>query len=226
LLCVPASRRVCPCRLAGRAQASAPPSECSAAADSIQKSLIGALPPLLLALGVALAGSGAGRIGLGLTAGFGVLWLVVLAAVATTPTLQRDDWRGAAEAIGSAPYERLLLVNPTDAGDPHRQAIENYIPEAQSGSAQAPVSEIDVLSLNDSGLDAQIRGVPALPELGAPPGFGLSERIETDRFVLLRYRASEPVAAGAWARETALALSEADRGVTEPLLIPAGATVR
>ena len=82
----------------------------------------------------------------------------------------------------------MLVVNPGDAGPPHHQAIVYYIPAAHATTCKQEVRELDLLSLEDNGLDAQLQGVPKLPRIPTPAGFRIAGRTETSRFTLIRYR--------------------------------------
>ena len=73
------------------------------------------------------------------------LWVIVLAVTATTPRFQRDDWRGAASALGDPVGARLILVKGGAGSAP--ASLRFYMPGARAlerGSAH-----IDELALVD-----------------------------------------------------------------------------
>ena len=186
----------------------------------LQKAMIMAWLPLAMVvaigLGVRRAGT-AGVLGVGALCAAG---LAVVVAVVLTPTLQRDDWRDAANSIDGSPAERALIANPSVAGSQHRDAIQYYLPSAVR-AVDARVREVQVLSLNDNGLDAQIHGVPELPPIVPPPGFRQAARVDDERFTLLTFRS--PVARevpAAWVTGVEKALENAGRDVSKLFLIP------
>jgi hypothetical protein len=189
----------------------------------LQKSMIGSLVPLIVALAIGLAALRSGRTGLIVLGALCALGLGVVATVDGTSTLQRDDWRGAAQLLGASDASRMLVVNPGDAGPPHHQAIVYYIPAAQATTCRQPVRELDLLSLEDNGLDAQLQGVPGLPRIPTPAGFRMVGRTETSRLTLLRYRSAAAHASCEWLGAARTALDDSGRGTAKPVLIPAGA---
>jgi mannosyltransferase len=189
----------------------------------LQKSMIGSLVPFMVALAIGLGAARSGRTGLIVLGAICALGLGVVTAVDKTPTLQRDDWRGAAQLLGASDANRMLLVNPGDAGPPHHQAIVYYIPAAHATTCRQPVRELDLLSLEDNGLDAQVQGVPGLPRIPVPAGFRTVARTETSRFTLIRYRSTAARASCEWLGATRSALDDSGRGKAKPVMIPAGA---
>ena len=189
----------------------------------LQKSMIGSLVPLIVALAIGLGASRSGRTGLVVLGALCALGVGTVAAVDQDSTLQRDDWRGAAQLLGGSGANRMLVINPGDAGPPHHQAIVYYIPAAHATTCRRPVRELDLLSLEDNGLDAQVQGVPKLPRIPTPAGFRMAGRSETSRFTLIRYRSAAAHASCKWLGATQAALDESGRGKAKPVLIPAGA---
>ena len=181
------------------------------------------LVPLIVALAIGLGASRSGRTGLVVLGALCALGVGIVAAVDQDSTLQRDDWRGAAQLLGGSGANRMLVINPGDAGPPHHQAIVYYIPAAHATTCRRPVRELDLLSLEDNGLDAQVQGVPKLPRIPTPAGFRMVGRSETSRFTLIRYRSAAAHASCKWLGATQAALDESGRGKAKPVLIPAGA---
>lgn len=188
----------------------------------LQKTMIMAWLPLALVVAIGFGVKGAGTMG---SVGAGALCaagLAVVVAVVLTPTLQRDDWRGAANAIDGATVERALIANPSVAGSQHRDAIQYYLPSAVEASG-ARVREVQVLSLNDNGLDAQIHGVPELPRIDPPPGFRQTAREDDDRFTLITFQSpAEREVPPAWVAGVESALENAGRDVSKLFLVPPG----
>ncbi|MEA2432025.1 MAG: mannosyltransferase [Thermoleophilaceae bacterium] len=137
----------------------------------LPRNLIAVYVPIVL---VAAAGL-AGRIGL---AGAGVICavaLVVNVEVASDVKLQRDDWRGAAKALGRAPETRVVIVTPVYAKKPLRLYAGSLPPVPPSG---VDVREVDVI----------VNGRP--PKDPAPPqGFTEVSRTGTPSYLVVRYQA-------------------------------------
>jgi hypothetical protein len=110
-------------------------------------------------------------------------------AVFARPEFQRDDWRGAAEAIGPARADRALVVNPIAGGTPLRLYLDNLEPY---GEEFRPVSEIALVAVASRRPGETPR--PPRPPSPAQPGFEVAERKETDTFTLVLLRAPAPVA--------------------------------
>jgi hypothetical protein len=161
-----------------------------------ERNTMGLLPLVLLIVAAGLGSRRAGRVGviaaLGLAASFGGL----LVANARNPLRQREDWHGAAVALGRASRDRALVIAPvTDnpAPVPRIVALEGlYLPSVRVlPRAGAMVGEIDVLD---------IRAVPYFDDFSraplpvAPaPGFRLVRRVARSNFVLFRYVRDAPL---------------------------------
>jgi mannosyltransferase len=85
---------------------------------------------LILCLALALVAAGVGLVAARRPAGFALLSLLlalfagVSVAVAVTPRLQRDDWKGVAHALGTEPRPLLVVVKPGQWAP----ALERYAP--------------------------------------------------------------------------------------------------
>ena len=148
----------------------------AAGADYVlPRNLIAVYVPVIL---VAAAGL-AGRLGL---LGAAVICAVALAVnveVATDVKLQRDDWRGAARALGHAPETRVVTVDPPYDKKPLRLYAGSLPPLPPQG---ADVREVVAIVYGRP---------PADP--APPPGFPeVVERVRTPSYVLVRYRSPVP----------------------------------
>jgi mannosyltransferase len=143
-----------------------------------QRNLIGGLVPLLMVAAVGFGGerSGrAGRIGAGATC---ALFAGVLAATFASTQMQRLDWRGAAEAMGTAPRVRIVVTHGLGYGP-----LEYYLgarkfkrPEFADG---VRIRNIEVLRVS--------------PEISPPPGFRLaSEQRLPPLFTVSRFESTRP----------------------------------
>jgi mannosyltransferase len=147
----------------------------------ITRNLIAAMVPLVVLAGVAASRS---RRGPALIAGLCAVGVVAFAGVEGNAFYQRDDWRGAAAALGPAkPGPRLVVINPSD-GVP---ALESYaplhllVPMAQLLSAR----EIDVIDLAHD---------PPSAVKAPAAGFALcAPLVHTAEFDVVRYCAPKPL---------------------------------
>src|SRR4051794_24850877 len=141
----------------------------------LPRNLIAVYVPVIL---VAAAGL-SGRLGL---IGAGVICAVALAVnieVATDVKLPRDDWRGAARALGHGSETRVVTVTPPYAKKPLRLYAGSLPPLPQQG---ADVREVVAIVYGRP---------PADP--APPPGFPeVVERVRTPSYVLVRYRSPVP----------------------------------
>ena len=147
----------------------------------ITRNLIAAMVPLVVLAAVAATRS---RFGPALIGGLCAIGVIAFAGVEGNPFYQRDDWRGAAAALGPAkPGPRIVVINPSD-GPP---ALEIYVrlhaipPLGQLLTAR----EIDVIDLQHDPPDV------AMPP---SPGFTLCAPLtHTAEYAVARYCAPKPV---------------------------------
>lgn len=146
----------------------------------LPRNLIAVYVPVVLVAAAGLAV--AGRVGLAGAVALCAVAIVVNLQVATDDDLQRDDWRSAARALGSAPGEpRAVVVTPEFQKKPLRLYAGSLPPLPPAGAA---VREVVVVE-ND-------RPAPStLPP--APPGFTEAGRVRTPSYSLVRFRAPAPV---------------------------------
>jgi 4-amino-4-deoxy-L-arabinose transferase-like glycosyltransferase len=109
-----------------------------------------------------------------------LLALFVNLQVTKNTTVQRDDWRGAAKALGPATTPRAIVVTSA----PQAMVLEHYAGAgAQIPASGASVAEIDVIG------NARPPRYAVPP---TPPGFTLAEHRKTNSWELYRYRADAP----------------------------------
>jgi mannosyltransferase len=141
------------------------------------RNLIEAFVPLLVAVA---AGFAAVRLGPVLAAAAALAAVALVLQVSVNPSVQRDDWRGAVHALGTASSARALVVTPEPAKTPLRLyagRLERITP------AGATVDEVDLV--------ANARP-PRFAVPPAPPGFRLVSARRAESFVVLRYAALAP----------------------------------
>lgn len=155
------------------------------------RNAIPAVVPLAAALGAGFAARGAARAGGALLATLCALSVTVVIAVAVEPSYQRPDWAGLARALGTADEPRAVVISPANG----EAALRFY----RRGLARMPdegvtVREVDVVGVARSDAPGAAPELPAQVGTTLPmPGWGEPERIETDTYVILRFRAPTPV---------------------------------
>lgn len=155
----------------------------------LPRNLIAVYVPIVLvaAAGLALAG----RAGLAGAAAICVVAVVVNVEVASDAKLQRDDWRGAARALGRPATEpRAVVVTP----EWERKPLRLYAGALPRRSA--PVREAVAIAT----------GRPPPRDLPAPPGFTEVGRKRTASYILVRYRSATPRVFPAAGARTAILL--------------------
>lgn len=164
------------------------------------RNVIGAVVPLIVAIGICAGARRAGVVGLAAT---GIIAAVSIGAVrdtVVTADAQRPHWRAVATALAARPgAERAILVRGTGTW---AASLALYLPHtwwaARSG---VRAREIDVL--RKLPVRTSCRGnwwgavcdIPARPALARPParGFRFSTERRVAGFAIDRYRALRPV---------------------------------
>ena len=140
----------------------------------LPRNLIAVYVPVILAVAIGLKG----RLGV---AGATIICAVALTVnleVASDAKLQRDDWRGAAKALGMPTEPRVVIVTPDYAKKPLRLYARTPLLDAPIGPVVREVVIID-------------NGRPPKDPAG-PPGFTEVSRVRTPSYVLVRYRSPVP----------------------------------
>ena len=110
--------------------------------------------------------------------------------VAGDPTLQREDWRGAARALGQAAGGRVIVATPSSALVPLRY----YLPRLRPRTGPDPFTDsVDYLAL-PSGYPQKRAAPPRPTQAPTPaPGMTLIDRTDAQTFTVLRLRAPTAV---------------------------------
>lgn len=151
----------------------------------VTRNLLATWPAFALVVAAGFGAARSRRLGM---AGLGVLVALstlCVISIDTQPLLHRADWRGAARALGVSPGERAI-VSYDVAGDslrPYMTGLATY------PSAGTRIQEVDVISLLGGWLATPPRRLTRAPGL---PGFGAVERVRTETYLLVRYRARTP----------------------------------
>ncbi|HEY0390398.1 MAG TPA: glycosyltransferase family 39 protein [Solirubrobacterales bacterium] len=141
----------------------------------IERNLLPALVPALIAAAIAFSASQARRIGLACATALCLYWLGFAIQVALTPNLQRPNFRDLAERLGRPHGPREIVGWELGA-----TAVRFYLPDrSERVFGKLPVREIDVAS------KPLARGLAG----ALPPAFHRVERVHLQRMTLTRYRA-------------------------------------
>jgi mannosyltransferase len=142
----------------------------------IERNLLPALVPLLVATAIGFSPDRARRLGIVGATLLSVYWLGFAIYVARTPNLQRPNFRDLARRLGPPHGPREIVGWELGA-----TAIRFYLPDrSERVFGKLPVREIDVAS------KPRAQGVAT----GLPKAFHRVERVRVERMTLTRYRAS------------------------------------
>jgi 4-amino-4-deoxy-L-arabinose transferase-like glycosyltransferase len=140
----------------------------------VERNLLPALVPLIIAAAIGFAARGARRAGLVCAIALCTYWFVFDIHVTQTPNLQRPDFRGLTAKLGKASQPRAIVTWKL-AADPVQFYLADGAERIYSG--EAPVREIDVVSK-----PIVARQPPRLPK-----GFHPVQRLRLERLTLTRY---------------------------------------
>ena len=150
------------------------------------RNVIAALIPLCAALGLALAGDRAGLAVAGVLALSGTVTAI---SVGADGSAQRDDWRGAIQALGPSEGTRAIVT-----GQQSTLPFDYYLPGSRPATApDATVSEIGVVGLARRGTGDKPEPPPPRRQ-ALPPGFAPVGLERTELYTVQRFRAPRPVA--------------------------------
>lgn len=147
------------------------------------RNVIGAWGPMAALIGVGLGVAGARRAGA--VAGLGILAvsLAVIAAVNLTPGYQRDDWRGAARALGARRSAERLIVTEQYGSLP----LSIYLSGTRVLKGAASTREVDFIVLRTRRTGRS--PLAPTPPTRAPSGFRLAGARATESYAVSRFLA-------------------------------------
>lgn len=142
--------------------------------------LLPAWPPLALALGGVVGARRAGQMGALAACCVLVVFVGADYEMFTKPKLQRDDWRGAARALGPVRVERAVVVEPSE----DRIVIPLYRHDLHVAQPQLQARELDLIERPAPGFfpTKDVR----------PAGFALVSHRRVQHFTVLRFRSATP----------------------------------
>lgn len=151
----------------------------------LSRNLVVALIPLCVAVAAGLGGRGAGLLGSAALATLAVIGVGVVVATAHDPKFGREDWRGAARALGPADGPRAVVLWLGVGED----AFRLYRPSARAlPAAGATVRDVDVVFVGASRSGIEKRRAQLSP---ATP-FRQVARDDEEHFTVLRFRSQQP----------------------------------
>ncbi|MGE5282430.1 MAG: glycosyltransferase family 39 protein [Chloroflexota bacterium] len=139
----------------------------------VERNLLPALVPLIVAVAIGFAAERGRRLGLLLAVALCAYWIAFDIHVTQTPNLQRPDYRAIAGELGP-PRGRRAIVAWKLAADPLRFYLRDHSRRVYSG--ETPVRQLDVIS----------KSTVARPA-GIPRGFRRVARVRFERLTLTRY---------------------------------------
>ncbi|MBS1879653.1 MAG: glycosyltransferase family 39 protein [Actinobacteria bacterium] len=152
----------------------------------LARNLLVALVPLLAVAALGIGSARSGWLGIAVGTALAAYWLAFGVYVDLRPALQREDWRGAAAAIGPPSARPRAIVAWQQGGEPLSFYLAGVQKEAKWRRwrlGPVPVAEVDVVS-----------GRPPPRRHGAlPPAFHQVEIRPLGRMTLVRYRAARPL---------------------------------
>ena len=184
----------------------------------LTRNLIGALVPLLVALGAGFGARAAGRAGFAAAAALCALWAGLSVWVAAEDEFHRQDWRGAARALGPATVDRAVVATPVNGLEP----LLVYLPRARLVRFD---EVLDVREVDYLGLVRRAPGQEPVPPIEPAPdvpglaGFEPIGRERGEQFLVLRFRGPAPEPA----TPPGIARFKLDDGLSVILFQPAGA---
>jgi hypothetical protein len=171
----------------------------------LTRNLITAAVPLLLVAAIGFASPRAGRVGPAACAALAVISVGVYAGQEADRAYQRDNWRGAIEAIGHERGPRVVVV-PSSSAPP---AARVYLPRPARAAADGLAArEIDLVVIPMRRANEPLEP-PKPTVLDAPEGFRLVSVKRAGTYAVTRYRAPrlQPIATGSF-----LGLTNGDLG--------------
>jgi mannosyltransferase len=154
--------------------------------------------PLAVILGAGFGAQGGGRLALGSLVALAAVCVGIVVAVSATDRYQREDWRGASEALGPAESDRVIVSMPLNSQRP----LELYAGEMKRLPQPAHASAVAVVTVAQR--DGGERRAPRLPDFEAvgqftaAQGFSQTERRATDSYGLIRLASGAPVELFDW----------------------------
>jgi hypothetical protein len=144
------------------------------------RNLLATWPALALVVAAGFGAARAGRWGAAGLIGLVVLSLVCIANVIRDPDFQRDNWRGAVQALGAPATVRAIVADGVGAVTlpPYLHHAGAYPP------AGTPVREVDVIWVGRAGY-----GRPLIPVAPVVLGGFQRREIRTKSYIVVRYRA-------------------------------------
>jgi mannosyltransferase len=157
----------------------------------LARNLLPAWAPLAIVAAAGLGASRAGRLGPGVAAALCLLSAATVVSTAAEPKFEREEWRGAAEALGAPAEPRAIVVTPDVGAD----ALLFY----RTGTRELPVAgarvrDIVVVGMPEDDHPLGESPEPPRPEAVRPswPGFARVSEEEAEFFTVVRFRAREP----------------------------------
>ncbi|MGH2853394.1 MAG: glycosyltransferase family 39 protein [Solirubrobacteraceae bacterium] len=147
------------------------------------RNMIAAWAPCAVLVAIGLGVARAPRAGAALGVGLCAVSLAVIAGIDTTPGYQRDDWRGAAQALPALRHERVI-VGQENASLP----LSIYLPATREATgASVSTGELDFIALRTRRTGRA--PLPPVVPTSPPHGFRLAGVSRSEAFAVARFLA-------------------------------------
>jgi mannosyltransferase len=151
------------------------------------RNVIATLVPLIVLIAAGLGASASPRLGTLLGACICAVSLAVVAGIDLTPSYQRDDWRGIAQALPGPPAGGRVIVGEQFASLP----LYVYLGSLNGSVGQTVTTrEIDFVALRQR--RSARSPLPAKVPTAAPPGFAPAGVVRTSAYAVARFTSSRP----------------------------------
>jgi hypothetical protein len=149
----------------------------------LDRNVLPAWLPLAIAGVGGLVSNTAGKLGSIVVVGACAAFALIDVRVIDSPAVQRDDWRGVAEALGPARSPRVVEVAPGWQG----KALSHYADSVELMASSQPVSVMYTVAA----FDAPVGGNPTAQAIPPKAPFQPVSTTVVQRFRITRYEAAQ-----------------------------------
>lgn len=147
------------------------------------RNMLAAWIPSAIVIAIGIGGARSGRIGAAAGACTCAISLAVIAGINAIPAYQRDDWRGAAQALPTPTVARAIV-----SGRYSSLPLSIYLPRLRAlHGASVTIREVDFVTLRTR--HAGSSPEPPVVQRKAPPGFHLIGVRRTEAYTVSRFLA-------------------------------------
>jgi mannosyltransferase len=154
------------------------------------RNVLPALPALLVVVAVGFALPRAWPLGGWLAGALALLFAVVVVLVETNVQYQRDDWRGASQALGLPTAARVIVLSP-GSGQLPLAVYQRGLRQLRPGGVR--VRELDLVALSAAASGAGLAPAPRPSgPVSVPQGFHMAGATYERLYTILRFTSAAP----------------------------------